>query len=105
MLAGMAFANAGVTAVHTFAYPIGAGFHIPHGIANTIMLIPVLQFNLMGNLKQFADISRIFGGYASNIREITLAQRGLEALNGLEIPQHLSQYGVKAEDVPAGRGG
>ena len=34
MLAGMAFANAGVTAVHAFAYPMGLSFHIPHGVAN-----------------------------------------------------------------------
>jgi alcohol dehydrogenase class IV len=40
LLAGMAFCNAGVTAVHAFAYPIGAEFHIPHGIANSIMLTP-----------------------------------------------------------------
>ena len=34
LLAGMAFCNAGVTAVHAFAYPIGAEFHILHGVAN-----------------------------------------------------------------------
>ncbi len=105
MLAGMAFANAGVTAVHAFAYPIGAEFHIPHGIANTIMLIPVMQFNLMGNLSKFADITRIFGGYDNNARERTVAQMGVEALKelarDLEVPQRLSAFGVKAEDVPA----
>jgi alcohol dehydrogenase class IV len=105
MLAGMAFANAGVTAVHAFAYPIGAEFHIPHGIANTIMLVPVMQFNLMGNLNKFADITRIFGGCDDNARERTLAQQGVEALKelarDLEVPQRLSEYGVKADDVPA----
>jgi alcohol dehydrogenase class IV len=105
MLAGMAFANAGVTAVHAFAYPIGAEFHIPHGIANTIMLVPVMQFNLMGNLGKFADIARIFGGCDTSLRERTLAQLAVEALKelarDLEVPQRLGQYGVKADDVPS----
>ena len=58
LLAGMAFANAGVTAVHAFAYPIGAEFHIPHGVANSIMLPPVMEFNMIGNLEKFAEIAK-----------------------------------------------
>jgi len=62
LLAGMAFANAGVTAVHAFAYPLGGEFHhIPHGLANSIMLMPVLRFNMLGNLQKFAQISSAFG--------------------------------------------
>ena len=38
LLAGMAFANAGVTAVHAFAYPLGGEFHVAHGLANSVML-------------------------------------------------------------------
>ena len=37
LLPGIPFANAGVTAVNAFAYPIGVEFHIPHGVANTLM--------------------------------------------------------------------
>jgi alcohol dehydrogenase class IV len=47
VLARMASAKAGVTAVHAFAYPIGAEFHIPHGMANTLMLPPVMRLNLL----------------------------------------------------------
>ena len=61
MLAGMAFANAGVTAVHAFAYPIGAEFHIPHGVANSIMLAAVMEFNMLGNLSKFAHMAEVFG--------------------------------------------
>jgi alcohol dehydrogenase class IV len=41
MLAGMAFANAPVAAVHALAYPIGARFPIPHGLSNALVLLPV----------------------------------------------------------------
>jgi alcohol dehydrogenase class IV len=46
MLAGMAFANAPVAAVHALAYPIGAIFHVPHGLSNALVLPQVLRFNL-----------------------------------------------------------
>ena len=83
LLAGMAFANAGVTAVHAFAYPIGSEFHIPHGVANTIMIVPVMEFNLMGNLPKFADIADIFGQNTeglSNGRPPNFPSRRFESL-------------------------
>lgn len=45
MLAGMAFANSPVAAVHALAYPIGGMFHIPHGLSNALVLPHVLRFN------------------------------------------------------------
>ncbi len=45
MLAGMAFANAPVAAVHALAYPLGGHFHVPHGLSNALVLLPVLAFN------------------------------------------------------------
>ena len=45
MLAGMAFANAPVAAVHALAYPLGGHFHVPHGLSNALVLVPVLEFN------------------------------------------------------------
>ncbi len=104
LLAGMAFANAGVTAVHAFAYPIGAEFHIPHGVANTIMLLPVMEFNLMGNLRKFADIANIFGQNTEGLSERQAARLSVEAVRELAedlgVPSRLSAYGVKEEDIP-----
>ena len=45
MLAGQAFANSPVAAVHALAYPLGGHFHIPHGLSNTLVLPHVLRFN------------------------------------------------------------
>ncbi len=46
MLAGQAFANAPVAAVHALAYPLGGHYHIPHGLSNSLVLPTVLRFNL-----------------------------------------------------------
>lgn len=46
MLAGMAFANAPVAAVHALAYPLGGHFHVPHGLSNALVLPHVLAFNM-----------------------------------------------------------
>ena len=45
MLAGMAFANSPVAAVHALAYPLGGSFHITHGLSNALVLPAVLRFN------------------------------------------------------------
>ena len=41
----MAFANAPVAAVHALAYPIGAQFHVPHGLSNSLVLPHIVRFN------------------------------------------------------------
>jgi alcohol dehydrogenase class IV len=45
MLAGQAFANSPVAAVHALAYPIGSLFGVPHGVSNALVLLPVMRFN------------------------------------------------------------
>lgn len=105
LLAGMAFANAGVTAVHAFAYPIGAEFHIPHGVANTLMLSPVLSFNLLGNVSKFASIANIFGFSTEGLDDLSSAEIALEAVerlvDDLKLPKHLSDFGVVENDIQA----
>lgn len=105
LLAGMAFANAGVTAVHAFAYPIGAEFHIPHGVANSIMLWPVMEFNMLGNLGKFAQMAGFLGEKTKGLTERESALRAVKSLRTLaadvEIPTSLSEYGVTQEDIPS----
>jgi alcohol dehydrogenase len=104
LLAGMAFANAGVTAVHAFAYPIGAEFHIPHGVANSIMLAPVMEFNMLGNLNKFARMASLLGEQTADLSERKMALAAVQALRtlaeDLQIPDHLSRFGVKEADIP-----
>lgn len=58
MLAGMAFANAPVAAVHALAYPLGGHFHVPHGHSNALVLIEVLKFNRNAAISQYAELAR-----------------------------------------------
>jgi alcohol dehydrogenase class IV len=105
LLAGMAFANAGVTAVHAFAYPIGAEFHIPHGVANTLMLAHVMRFNLLGNVQKFADMAEAFGFSTEHLDDLMAAERAVEAVErlavDLRVPKHLAEFGIKESDLPS----
>ncbi|MDG4720949.1 MULTISPECIES: iron-containing alcohol dehydrogenase [Thalassospira] len=58
MMAGMAFANAPVAAVHALAYPLGGHFHVPHGHSNALVLIEVLKFNRDAACPQYAELAR-----------------------------------------------
>jgi alcohol dehydrogenase class IV len=105
LLAGMAFANAGVTAVHAFAYPLGGEFHhIPHGLANSVMLPHVLRFNMLGNLPKFADVASALGVAAGELTDRQAAEEGLEVIEelmaDLEIPLRLRDLQVPEEAIP-----
>jgi alcohol dehydrogenase class IV len=58
-LAGMAFINASVGAIHALSYPLGTGFHVPHGHANALVAGPVLRFNLPAAEAEYARLSRL----------------------------------------------
>ena len=57
MMAGQAFANSPVAAVHALAYPIGGHFHVPHGLSNALVLPYVLRFNTEVAPKPYAEIA------------------------------------------------
>lgn len=103
MLAGIAFANAGVTAVHAFAYPIGAEFHIPHGIANAMMLAAVMEFNVLGNVPKFSRIAGFLGESTDGLSEQEAAMKSVEFFAklaaDLNLPMRLSEYGIGEEHV------
>lgn len=57
MLAGQAFANSPVAAVHALAYPLGGHFHIPHGLSNALVLPHVLRFNIVTMPQPYAELA------------------------------------------------
>jgi alcohol dehydrogenase class IV len=59
MLAGQAFANAPVAAVHGLAYPLGGNYHIPHGLSNSLVLPHVLRFNASEAADLYAQLAPI----------------------------------------------
>ena len=61
LIAGLAFSMAGTAAVHALAYPLGGHFHVPHGAANAVLLLPVLRFNLSACRDRYARLAMAFG--------------------------------------------
>lgn len=61
-LAGQAFANAPVGAVHALAYPLGGHFHIPHGLGNALVLPAVLRFNASLAAPLYAELAPLLLG-------------------------------------------
>lgn len=101
-LAGMAFANAPVAAVHALAYPLGARFHIPHGLSNALVLGPVLRFNLSVAAPLYAELADIvLPGIVGDAQTKARALADyLGALAGkLQLPTRLSQLGVAERDI------
>ncbi len=104
MLAGMAFANAPVAAVHALAYPLGGRFQVPHGLSNALVLLPVLEFNLPVADTLYAELlpSLPPAGTASAVpptgRAFVDAMTTLLADTGLE--RTLRDVGVEKADLP-----
>lgn len=102
-LAGMAFANAPVGGVHALAYPVGARFHVPHGLSNSLMLNAVLRFNLRDAEHLYAELADVVFPAAAGTPQ-TRALSLLDYLNDLAselgIPKSLRDVGITEADIP-----
>jgi alcohol dehydrogenase class IV len=79
--AGMAFTNASVALVHGMSRPIGAHFHVPHGLSNAMLLPAVTRFSLNHALPRYAQAARL-SGFAKDDDADQLA--GAKLVNGLD---------------------
>jgi len=93
---GMALTAAGTAAVHALAYATGAKYHIPHGVSNSMLLVPVLERSLDACEERLADIGAAIGIEAD-------AQAVLSYLTklaaDLEIPPTLDAFGYQDGDL------
>lgn len=99
LLAGQAFANSPVAAVHALAYPLGGLFHIPHGLSNALVLPHVMRFTLPAAAPAYAALAPAFdaslAGLADDTRRAGAFTDGLAALSArLGLPQRLRDAGV-----------
>jgi alcohol dehydrogenase class IV len=104
LYAGLGLANAGVTAVHSLSYPLGGKYGIPHGLANTILLLPVMAFNLPAALEKFAIIAEVMGEVTDDLPLREAAYLALDAVSALiedcGIETKLSDFAIAEEDFP-----
>ena len=102
MLAGQAFANAPVAAVHALAYPLGGHYHISHGLSNSLVLPHVLHFNLPVAYPLYAQLANVINPYA-RAKPMTLAEYFIDALqtviHAIKLPSRLRQVNVPESDL------
>ncbi|KXU82946.1 alcohol dehydrogenase [Paraburkholderia monticola] len=103
MLAGQAFANAPVAAVHALAYPVGGIFHVPHGLSNALVLPHVLRFNSLAASHWYARLASIVApdAHGSDVEKTdALIERIERMIEATGIARTLRAVGVREEDLP-----
>jgi|TARA_B110000902_G_scaffold262593_1_gene339787 alcohol dehydrogenase class IV len=99
--AGIAFSNSSVTLIHGMSRPIGAFYHVPHGLSNAMLMPAVTEYSLPGATKRYADCARVMD-LASNTDSDTGA--GVKLLDGLyKLNEDLAVptpkgFGIDADD-------
>lgn len=81
--AAMSFSNSSVALVHGMARPIGAYFHVPHGLSNATILATVMEFSVPGNPERFADIAEAMGENIEGLSLIEAADAAVKAVRRL----------------------
>ncbi len=101
LLAGFTFGNTGTALAHGMARPLGAYFHVPHGLANAIVLPRVMEYTWVAAPEKFAQIARAMGEEISGLALPEAAQKAVAAVKKLvrdiRIPR-LSDLGIKREE-------
>lgn len=100
-LAGIAFSNASVALVHGMSRPIGAFFHVPHGLSNAMLLPSVTAYSIPAAPERYADCARAMGIATAQDSDALANQKlliELRAINDeLAVPTP-EQFGIKRED-------
>ena len=95
--AGVCINNSSVTLVHGMSRPIGALFHVPHGMANAMLIVACLRFALDGATERFAAIARAIGAALESDDDTAAARaflRALEQLTAMLKVPTLREYGI-----------
>lgn len=103
MEAGYAFGNASVGLVHAMARPLGAHFGVAHGMANAMLLAPVMAYNRPAAPERFAQLAAAFG---ENVEGLSVREAGLKAVAAFAtlfgetgLPSKLSAFGATEADL------
>jgi alcohol dehydrogenase class IV len=97
--AGIAFSNASVALVHGMSRPIGAHFHIPHGLSNAMLLPKVTEWSISGAPELYAEVAFATGAVSDDVEDVENACKqlvtGLQLLNRkLKVPS-FKEYGIE----------
>ena len=102
-LAGQAFANAPVAAVHALAYPLGGHYHIPHGLSNSLVLPSVMEFNAPEASTLYAELAAVVTGApvegSAEAKTAALIAALRELIDDVALPATLQQANVLENDL------
>ncbi|MED4129152.1 iron-containing alcohol dehydrogenase [Shouchella miscanthi] len=105
LMAGMAFGNAGVGAVHALAYPLGGRFNMAHGVSNALLLPFVMEVNKPACLERLGDIATALGEETTGLSLNDAADRAILAMTRLcaqvNIPASLKAFDIEKSDLEA----
>ncbi len=105
LMAGMAFGNAGVGAVHALAYPLGGRFNIAHGVSNALLLPYVMEWNKLACVERMRDIADAMGVRVAHLSDRDAADLAVKAMADLcaavEIPSGLRSFNVPEDAISA----
>lgn len=100
--AGIAFSNSSVALVHGMSRPIGAHFHIAHGVSNAALLAVVTEFSLIGNPVRYGHVARAMGEQTEFVPMMEAADLAVKAIKRLisdiKIPS-LAELGVEEDKL------
>lgn len=101
---GLCLGPVNTAAVHALSYPLGGRFHVPHGVANSLLLPHVIRFNAPAAPERYAEVALALGVEAAGSAGDT-AERGVEFLATLSrrcgVPQRLSELGMPRDVIPS----
>jgi alcohol dehydrogenase class IV len=104
LMAGLAFGNAGVGAVHALAYPLGGRFHLSHGMSNAVMLPHVMRWNIGACQQRFVDVAGFLHLPVANKSQLEIANQVVDAIEALcrtvEIPATLRDFNISEDAIP-----
>jgi alcohol dehydrogenase class IV len=98
-LAGIAFASSSCCAVHALAYPLGGRHHVPHGLANALLLAATMRFNAPACADSFTRLASAMG--VNPATPEGFVQRLETLCRELRVPASLRSVGVTDEEIPA----
>jgi alcohol dehydrogenase len=104
LLGGFCLGPVNTAAVHALSYPLGSMYHLSHGLSNALLLPYVMEFNLVGSEKKYADAA-IALGCQRKATDLLTAKEGVLKIKELNklcgIPSALADVGVMETDIPA----
>ncbi|WP_422072313.1 iron-containing alcohol dehydrogenase [Sulfitobacter geojensis] len=102
-LAGQAFSNSPVAAVHALAYPLGGNYHLPHGLTNALMLGPVLRYNMTAAAALYAELADVVLGPSEadvQVRSASFVAFMQDLMERSGAPLRLRDVNVPEADLP-----